>query len=310
MKKTKSKIALIALICGLVFCFAVVPQKSAAQGNFIPPGSYQKTCSSASTKGALLNAVCATKGNWSGQKQFPMSNLHNYFLCDGDIWNDDGNLKCKINVGSPLMKSAASALDVAFDSVTGSKISNKTQTVTFVRQMFEAGLGEKFYNGLFGMGAQSFLENWLSKPENAPLKAKVIEQAFKDVYSTGVSPKDLIYWKAQKVGYGKIAFEESKKLNQPENKVLRRLMILAAYKKTMGRPPVAAEYDYWTARPHIFKQLVEASREYLYTTKGGTDLIATIKRALADKLHREPTTAEINDAIIGYSKNKNIYDEM
>ncbi len=176
--------------------------------------------------------------------------------------------------------------------------------------MFDVAMEEPFFQGLNAVDARAFFRRHLALPENGNLRLEVANRAFTDVYAYGASPKDVIFYGAKATDYNGIVAAETVKLNAPENKVLRRLMILAAYKKTMGRPPVNSEYDYWTPKKEIFKELINAGRTYLYAPNGAKDLTETIKRALADHGNDNPTVQQINRAIVKYSPKKVIYDEM
>lgn len=303
MLKIKNTLSFAALLCGIIVCFA----HSNAAAQFVPPGSYQKSCSDIKTVGAMLSAGCSAKdkGKFTGT-----ATLNDYFECDGDIWNDDGKLKCNRNANSALMQKAKKAIDVSFKYVTGAKIDNDLSYKFYVGLMFEDGLAAKFYSGNYGMldsGLIDFFRNWLSNPKNT-LKPQIIETAFKDVYSYGASPKDFAFYNAQKIGYQDIVNAERKKL--VADKIIHRLMILAAYKKTFGRAPNVAEYNYWTAKNEIYKELVEVNRAFLYAPNGAKDLTETVKRALADRGNDKPTIAQINQALAAYAQKKAIYSEM
>lgn len=315
MLKIKNTLSLAAVLCGLFICFAAATQNASAQ--FIPPGSYQKSCKNIKTVGATLYADCNRKGETLGDKIggrtfVSPGPIEDYFLCEGDIWNDDSLLMCKKNTNSALMEKNAKAIEVSYNFVTGQNASfNGTSVVSYVREMFKKGMAEQFYKGSYGFintSLNSYFLDWLSEPEQATTKAGAIDRAFQTVYSWGVSPKDLAFYNAQKVGYQGVIAAEQKKLNA--DKVIRRLVVAAAYKRAMGRNPTAAEFDYWQPKQEYYNQLVAASRAFLYAPNGAKDLTETVKRALADHGNDKPTIEQINAAIVKYSQKKAIFDEM
>ena len=87
-------------------------------------------------------------------------------------------------------------------------------------------------------------------------------------------------------------------------------MINVAYKKTMGRMPTAGDRAYWVPRTEYFTQIVDTARDYLYAPYGANDLAETVKRALSNQMSGEPTSAQIKSAIVKYTPNKTIFDEM
>ena len=96
----------------------------------------------------------------------------------------------------------------------------------------------------------------------------------------------------------------------------RKEMINQVYLKAMGRNATTAEKDYWLPKNENFNQLVAASREWLYSTDGAKDWVATVQRAMTIKLKRQPTEDESWNALAYFDrlktqKNKRmIYDEM
>ena len=308
MLNIKNTISFAALVCGLLIVFAA-PKQASAQ--FIPDGSYKKSCQNFSSKGSVLFATCNPKG--PNDFKFD-TELADYFECEGDIRNADGALKCNRNPNSALMQKAKSALDAGYKNVVGVGISSYPNYQKYLRLIFQDGMAQKFYDGNLGgmanLGLLDFFQTWLSKPENANVKSGVIKRAFYEVYNYGPSPKDVaFYTSTPKTGFQTIVLAEQKKLNA--DKVIRRLMISEAYKYTMGRNPTAAEFDYWMPKQEYFTQLVEASRAFLYSPNGAKDLAETVKRALNKNGNNpKPDIDQINKAITKYSQNKYIYDQM
>ena len=79
------KSALIAMV-GLMMA------ASGAQAQSVPPGSYQQSCTGINADWRTLSANCRTRnGGWN------YTELQDYRRCNGDITNDNGNLRCADN---------------------------------------------------------------------------------------------------------------------------------------------------------------------------------------------------------------------
>jgi len=145
---------------------------------------------------------------------------------------------------------------------------------------------------------------------NAPAAAQgfIPPGSYKSSCVLGADPKFLAFYNTQNIGYTDVVIAETAKLNSKP--FVRRVMINAAYKKTMGRPPTVGDYAYWEPRTEYFTQIVDAARAYLYSPNGANDLAETVKRALSSNMSGEPTSAQIKSAIVKYTPNKTIFDEM
>lgn len=319
MLNIKNTISVAALVCGLLIVFGT-PKSASAQ--FLPPGSYQKTCDNINAGGYTLSAMCGRKSDTAsklgGGKKFPTNTeLSDYFECDGSIWNDDGVLKCNRNTNSALMQKAKSALDAGYKNVVGVNGMTNDSYRIYLRLLFKDGMGQKFYEGNLGgmanLGLIPWFQTWLSKPENAGMKSGVIKRAFFEVYNYGPSPKDVAFYSNSLTGFQTIVLAEQKKMN--DDQAIRRLMISEAYKYTMGRSPTKAEFDYWQPKQEYFMQIVEASRAYLYggSVNGSKDLVETVKRAMNKNGNNpNPDIDQINKTITKYSSMnpKPVYTEM
>lgn len=311
MLKIKITLSFAALLCGLLIIFAAPKQVSA---QFLPPGSYSNTCKDMKAIGATLLAKC--KGKGTGYDFSSTDSLDDFFECDGDISNNDSKLNCSRNTNSALMQKAKAAIDEALRTVYGTPGNYQADYPVYkfyLQDMFKQGYAESFYLGSLGKllntkTARIYFLDKFNSPSGASVKAKNIDLAFKEVYATGVSPKDLAVYMGQRTGYTEVIQAETKKLNA--DKVLRRLAISYAYKKTMGRTSTPAETDYWMARTEYYQQIVDANRAFLYAPNGAKDLTETIKRHLLDKGIDKPSIEQINAKIVKFSQYKAIYDEM
>ncbi|MGI3170435.1 CVNH domain-containing protein [Pseudooceanicola sp. C21-150M6] len=90
----------------VVLCLYAVflPPPVAAQA--LPPGSYADSCRNMAFSNDVLTAQCKTKnGNWRGTA------LHKVSLCQSNVRNDDGNLRCTF----PDIAAAGSFRDSCID---------------------------------------------------------------------------------------------------------------------------------------------------------------------------------------------------
>lgn len=315
------KIILMTIfLCGLFF---IGSSSVKAQ---IPPGSYQKSCSDIQVKSNVLLAICNPKSPFSlpgfpvGEKFKYQSNITDFFDCVGDISNSDGKLVCqkfKYPQKSPLMQAAEKAIAGAYPIYYGVSYPNNLGDTRFwVIKMIEGGFLNELFKGLKTIDAAAFIESYIKKPENANVRLALINKAFQDVYGTtnDASPKDVAFWNSQtsKMGnfYLDVISGEMKKLNDPGNKIVRRAMIMFAYKKMMGRNPTKEDIAYWETKTEIYKQIIAAGRNFLYAPNGSKDLAETVERALTEKMGAKPKVSQINEAIIKYTKTKAIFAEM
>lgn len=319
MRKT---ILMTICLCSLFFVGA---SEAKAQKN-IPPGSYQKSCSDIQVKSNVLLAICNPKSGFSmpiltaGEKFKYQSDIVDFFDCVGDISNSDGKLVCqkaKYPQKSALMQTAEKAIAGAYPVYYGEPYPNNLGDTRFwVIKMIEGGMIDQFFKGLKTIDAAAFIESYIKKPENANVRLGLINKVMRDVYGStnDASPKDVAYWNSQasKMGnfYAEVMAGEMKKLNDPNNKIVRRAMIMFAYKKMMGRNPTKEDFSYWEPRSEIYIQILAAGRNFLYAPNGSKDLAETVERALTEKAGSKPKVSQINEAIIKYTKTKAIFAEM
>jgi CVNH domain len=71
-----------------IFLISFIP-KDLANAHRLPSGSYQQTCRNISLNGNVLECECRKgDGNWIHTRL-------NIKRCEGEIWNDNGKLKCQ-----------------------------------------------------------------------------------------------------------------------------------------------------------------------------------------------------------------------
>lgn len=308
-----------ALLAALAGCFVLASARGAAAQVTAPPGSYKQTCSDIKMEGSTLKASCRGKGATTvdkvlgaGEPFYNTDPLVNFYECDGDIWNDNSKLTCKRNPNHARLKQARAALNRGALNVLNRELDDAQDYSYWLGEMFKEGLLPRFYAGMTDEDATKFFSKFLTRPEQSNRRAQAVEAAFKDVYGFGASPKDVAFWNAEMLagrgGYQYIIFVESNKLNG--DKVVRRLMITNAYRKAMGRVPKPGDYDYWQPRAETFKEVVAAARAYLYSPGGANDLAETVSRALEAKTGSKPSTEQVKEGVIRYSKTRAIFDEM
>ena len=302
------------LIIGYLFCVS----ETNAQKMTVPPGSYQRSCINFTVKGNVLQANCNFSG---GDKTFKSPNdFEDFFLCADDIRNDDGRIKCTKSDNTPLMKKALAAYNTASEIHYG--VPNEggiSGAVSEVRKMFKDGfpdIVDKFYKGLSPADAGQSIEAYVRRPDRTALRLLLISRAFQNVYGTdnSPSPQDVAFYNAENmksgIFYQNILSGETKKLNAPGNKIVRRAMIMFAYKKMMGRNPTKEETAFWEPKTEIYKQILASGRDFLYSTSGAKDLSETVERKLTEKQGKKPSVVEINNTMVQYAKTKAIYAEM
>lgn len=298
-----------------VLGFLVIFQYSANAQNAVPPGSYQNSCFNYTVKGNILETGCNQSG---GDKQFKFQNkFEDFFLCADDLLNSNGQLKCTKKNDAPLMKKAKAAISLAFPKIYGRQYNG--DGVHYVRDMFKTrnDMTNVYYQGLTESYALQYFRDVIKKPEESQARLAAIDLAFKDVYGSSPQPNDVAFWNAEvkKLGnfYESIISTETKKLNKTGTdgkNPSRRLVANSVYKKAMGRNATNDELAYWEKRTETYKQMLAASRDWLYSSKGATDLTETIKRKLTEKSGSSPNKDQIKQAIIDYSREKLIFSEM
>lgn len=86
--KTKFGAPAALLLAGIIW-------SAAAQAQWMPQGSYLRSCSDAGIQGDTLVAVCLTR---DGRPQH--ASLPAVSRCVGDIGNNNGNLQCNYDGGA------------------------------------------------------------------------------------------------------------------------------------------------------------------------------------------------------------------
>lgn len=301
------KILLITILLSGLFFISASDTKAQSP----PPGSYLKSCGYKKLfNGPNLEATCMQKGG-----AYSETVLQDYFLCDGDISNQDGYLNCKKSDNNPLMLKAREAIVSAYPNYFGESYKGtKEETRSYLRKMLKLGMNKQFSVGLSGTDAAAFFESFVKKPENNELRLQIINRAYGEVYGTGsVPPQRVAFWnsKAGTTGnfYKDVKLGEIQALNSDQ--IARTLMIGKVYKSAMGRPATKDELAYWKPKTEHYAQLLAAARNWLYSPNGSKDLVETVQRAISGNSDKaKPTNEQVNQAIIKFTKTKAIYDEM
>ena len=320
MSNIKYKLSLAAVFCGLLICFAAA-QRASAQ---VPGGSYQKSCRDFKTAGAVLSAWCGSKDKQSTLSKItgagapfeynPGTKLENYFECDGDIWNDDSQLKCSRNRNSAPMKAARTAINTAYRSVTGFDVSGEAHLTVLIKMMFERGMQQKFFGAkyAFMIADADLVKIFKDDFAKTPIvnKRALIERAYTYVYGRGPGAEQIARYLNQNIAFSEIIAAEQQLMKSDSTNLLRGIAIVNAYKDSMGRPPTAAERNYWNPKTTFYNVIVKANRDFLYSPNGSKDLLETIKRAHNATNGKNPDSVQLANLLTKYSQNKAIFDEM
>lgn len=176
-----------------------------------------------------------------------------------------------------------------------------------------AKYGSKFNEGLKLSDAVNFLKDQFSASSLTEERAKIINRAYQEVYGRDSKATEQASWetqiKAQTAWYATIVTSEIQKLNQDQTE--RNAMLNRAYQKSMGRDANETDLKYWLPRTEHYRQIVDATRSWLYSEKGTKDLVETISRALLKKKGGNRATDEsIKSAMTKFTPDKKIYAEM
>jgi hypothetical protein len=168
----------------------------------------------------------------------------------------------------------------------------------------------KFNEGLKFSDAVSYLKERLTT--NAADRLFAINNAFMEVYGRTSNTNEQAGWdaqvKTQKAWYAVIVTSEISKLNG--NPLTRSAIINDVYQRTMGRTATPEELKYWTPRSAHFRLIVQANRNFLYSSNGAKDLTQTVRTAFSAKYKREPLPLELKTALTKAAENKLIFEEM
>lgn len=165
---------------------------------------------------------------------------------------------------------------------------------------FSAADGMNFLKERFKRVGDVWLEVFVGKITDE-IYGRIPTQAEKDLYIPRL--------KDQKETYASMFLAEKNKLSK--NSAERKAMINRVYQQTMGKDATAAELQYWQPRNEIHREIIDATRTYLYTPSGANDLKATVTRAYQAKYKNSPLVdSRIAKLTADYSKSKLIYVEM
>jgi hypothetical protein len=290
--------------CAVLF----VGQEARAQGK-LPPGSYQQTCNFEKVQGSSLSADCHSKNGQSMKTK-----LQRYYLCNGDISNDNGNLTCN-KTGSGFFNYAKIAFEQAAPTFIGRAPKSNNEILSWLDFMHSdpKGFMQDLYIGnMKEKEAVYVLKNYLARDQSAELRKETIDRAFYHATGALSNPADFAAWdakvKAQKDWYGRILSAETQKMNK--NKTARELMIKSAYVVSLGREATKTDMDSWMPRAETYRQIVEANRNWLYSSSGAKDLAGAVASVLQSKTNKKPNEDEVKNAIGQFRPKRLIFMEM
>lgn len=313
-----------------MFSFAVLivsvffaPQAAQAQ----PAGSYQQSCfvHAVSNASQTMTAECMKRRpNPFTSPGWVMNNDFNWKYCLGDISNNDGTLTCAFNQAKYDAEQQAAADSAAFRAQVQAALPpfRSASALVLGRTMGDGEIANRMRtfkqadpqavaDGVTLVEAIAFLKSQLAAQANAPLRTAATTYAFREVHGVTPTPTEQATYdsqiRAQQRWYATIVFDETKRLNQTP--ALRTAMIERAYQAAFGRAASAAEQAYWMPRTETYRQLLGASRNWLYSQPGATDLVQTVTRALqkAGKPHGQQ---EVSAAMTAYGVKRALFFEM
>jgi hypothetical protein len=188
---------LAACACALLFLTAAAG-RAAAQGA-APSGSYRQTCQVSSYAfNHMLVARCKNKGGaWVSTR------LRFAFLCEGDIWNNDGQLGCNKSAASARFKSAVSAFNSAAPVVLGrapkstdiaESANSESEILAWLAVMHAGGMGATYHDGMKFSDAVAVLK--LHASQQPLTRDEIIRNALNEVHGS-VDQSKLDVWRPQ-----------------------------------------------------------------------------------------------------------------
>lgn len=220
---------------------------------------------------------------------------------------------------TPQCKSAKEAFDSATVIVTGvpnytfdtDSWKNAPNPYIWVNEMVRnPKYSAKFNEGLKFGDAVNFLKERIAT--NAVDRQFAIDNAFWEVYGRKSSPAEQAAWdsqvKGQKAWYATIVTSEIGKMNG--NRANRESAINVTFYFTFGRTPTETELNYWKGRNEHFRLMMQANRNWLYSSEGANELAALVKKVLYLKGNKMPTDSQIKQKMTEYADKKAIFLEM
>lgn len=195
MRSTCSKLA----ACGCALLFLTIAAQRAASRDAAPAGSYQQTCQVSSYAfNHMIVARCKNKGGaWVGTR------LRFAFLCEGDIWNNNGQLTCNKSAASARFKSAVTAFNSAAAVVLGrapkstdigESANSESEILAWLAVMHAEGMGATYQDGMKFSDAAAVLKIHASKQPS--VRDEIVRNALNEVHGS-VEQAKLDAWRPQ-----------------------------------------------------------------------------------------------------------------
>lgn len=180
------------------------------------------------------------------------------------------------------------------------EIGEKPAWRTKFNEGFTASDGMKFLKERLATVGDAWLEIFVGRVTDE-IYGRLATKAEKDFYVPRL--------KEQKETYASIFLAEKNKLGK--NSTERKAMIDRAYQTAMGRAAGENDLKYWQTRTEIYKEIIAASRDYLYSPNGASDLKATVTCAYQAKYKNSAVVeSRVVKLTADFSKSKMIYVEM
>jgi len=232
-----------------------------------------------------------------------------FYLCSGDISNNNGNLTCAKTQNSAQFKDAVNAFAAAEAIVLGAPMKNPDEWVDY---MHGYGMGQQFKDGIKLGDAFAVVKKYLSQ-QGTPRRF-VINNAYQTVYGSKAEEKHYAFWdapiKANADWYATIVPKLRAELNSNKGPYTRDTVINVAYYMAMGRLARDHEMGAWKTRTEDYQQMLEAARAWLYSDAGNSDLREAISTAFKVKMKKNASEQEITDTANLFRHKKLLYVDM
>jgi hypothetical protein len=176
----------------------------------------------------------------------------------------------------------------------------------------DATLREELINDPKFTGGVKAMKLYLADKNSAALRAEVVNRVFQEVYgrdSTALEQANYdAQMKQQKQWYMVILTFERSRLQKDTKE--RTAMLNRAYNISMGRDARPEDLKYWLPRYEHFTQVVNASRQWLYSPAGANDLVETVTLYLNVRTGKKPNEALVKKTMTAVSTDKLIFIEM
>lgn len=294
----------------------------------IPGGSWRYTCAPSATymSGTTLYSKCSPKHG-----DLVDTHLDTHYCISGSITNENGQLTCTLDAVKMAKDQAAAAQQKASSDAYKAKFNSafpafrsasvivlgddasQSDAQTWLAEIAKPdyGMTADIADGIDFSEAVRFLKAYIAHPEGAAARARAISNAYLEVYARPATAVEQAGRDAEvragKSWYATIVTAEIARESKDDS--LRTALLNQAYNQAMGRNARPADLSYWMRRSEHARQIIEATRAFLYSSNGAADLAETVGRSLVAK-GKEASEANIKALMITCTADRAIYSEM